>query len=473
MGWFSKISGVLSFVLQALVVICGVLLFSYLDLFGWFNSKKKTLENTPVTISSIQEIGQLISAEYYGEVIASLNEEYIEELDDNVTHLKRMDTLVADALSDIRGSGIAFKRKKSLLDYFNEHYSYITADVYYQYYIDYMCSLRHISNEKNLLEKLNKDNYAPALQNISKDYLSKKIRDLFSPDKKSLKRQIIMIGRGTVTAGFDFGSFTETNFKYNASTNVVYFIGIHPEILSCHINPWLIPEKKVKGFEILVCTGKAAKQQYIQIVKQSCLDKLRESALNQQILEKAQINARETLKSFFTLLLNKPINNVVFLNSLTDYYQLELTVDGMLSDGELTLLDGLYQRLQNNTFGDTAGIHKFIDSLETLPVYVDHKKRPALNVFSSLEYTMNKDWAIDSLEFQKLLYLQTVLRSNKPAPEWLLYQHIYTLNADTLRMQYVRTLDFLASNTNQLTVTSAMRSTDTAFIRLKLNKLKP
>jgi len=61
-------------VLQIALVVAAVLVFSYFDPFGFLSPKKKTLKNTPIQVRSIKEIGQLITAEYYGEVIASLGE---------------------------------------------------------------------------------------------------------------------------------------------------------------------------------------------------------------------------------------------------------------------------------------------------------------------------------------------------------------------------------------------------------------
>ena len=69
-----------SFLLQAIIVIAGVLIFAWFDPFDIFSPTKNTLKNTPIQVESIKEIGKLITAEYYGEAIASLDEVIEKEL---------------------------------------------------------------------------------------------------------------------------------------------------------------------------------------------------------------------------------------------------------------------------------------------------------------------------------------------------------------------------------------------------------
>ncbi|MCU4177097.1 hypothetical protein [Carboxylicivirga sp. N1Y90] len=63
-----------SFLLQVILVVAVVLLFSWFDPFDLLAPTKTKLKNTPIQVESIKEIGKLITAEYYGEVIASLGE---------------------------------------------------------------------------------------------------------------------------------------------------------------------------------------------------------------------------------------------------------------------------------------------------------------------------------------------------------------------------------------------------------------
>ena len=50
-------------IFQIVIVVSAVILLAYFDPFGIFGSKKQQLENTPIELRSIREIGILISAD--------------------------------------------------------------------------------------------------------------------------------------------------------------------------------------------------------------------------------------------------------------------------------------------------------------------------------------------------------------------------------------------------------------------------
>src|SRR4051812_28360718 len=106
---WSKIISSVSFLIQAILVIAAVLLFSFFDPFNIFGSKKKTLKDTPVSVTSIREIGELITAEYYGEVLGSLKEINVELLDSNINVLNDLNHRFADAMADMREKNLEFK----------------------------------------------------------------------------------------------------------------------------------------------------------------------------------------------------------------------------------------------------------------------------------------------------------------------------------------------------------------------------
>ncbi len=70
--FWNKIIDKISFPIAIVLVVAGVLVFSFFDPWGILSPQKVTLKDTPVTVESIQGIGQLITAEYYGEVVESL-----------------------------------------------------------------------------------------------------------------------------------------------------------------------------------------------------------------------------------------------------------------------------------------------------------------------------------------------------------------------------------------------------------------
>ena len=69
--FFSSIIKAIPFLLQVLLVVAAVAIFAFFDPFGIFIQTRQKLKDTPVDVRSIREIGELITAEYYGEVIGS------------------------------------------------------------------------------------------------------------------------------------------------------------------------------------------------------------------------------------------------------------------------------------------------------------------------------------------------------------------------------------------------------------------
>lgn len=411
---WSKLVSSVGFLIQAILVVAAVLVFSFFDPFNIFGSKKKTLKDTPISVTSIKEIGELITAEYYGEVLESLKEINIERLDSNINVLSELNQNFAEAMADMQKRNLEFKglfRKRKIENYFDENYADLRSDPYFNYLMDYLKESLHLSNERQVF-KYFYDNDKYKGDNISREVLAdlpKDTRKVFIADKQVLKKQIVMLGRGAVKAGYKFDNFTENNFKYSSASNIIYFIGLTPEILSCHINPWFIPEKKVKGFEIILYTGKASDPKYIAEVKEKCVNELRESALKQDILAKAEINARENLKSFFSLLLDNPVNDVVFLNSKMQVYLYELKLDGKIINSELSVIDSIITEFGNSTGKDS--LVDFMDSVRDMPFEFNHKTEK-LTCYSSLVNRITDDGEVDSVEYAQLKSLSSNI--NKP-----------------------------------------------------------
>ncbi len=65
--------------LDVIVVIAAIVLLTLFDPFGIFSNRK--LRNTANILSSVKDIGELVTAEYYGEVISSLQGTQIYDLE--------------------------------------------------------------------------------------------------------------------------------------------------------------------------------------------------------------------------------------------------------------------------------------------------------------------------------------------------------------------------------------------------------
>jgi len=452
---WSKIISSAGFLIQVIIVIAAVLVFSFFDPFNIFGSKKKTLKDTPISVTSIKEIGELITAEYYGEVLGSLKEVNIERLDSNINILSELNSNFAEAMADMRRKNLEFKglfKKRKIENYFDENYADLRSDPYFKYLMDYLQESLHLNNERQVFkyfydnDKYTGDDISSA---VLKD-LPKETRKVFVADKQLLKKQIVMLGRGSVKAGYRFDNFNENNFKYSSASNIIYFIGLQPEILSCHINPWFIPEKKVKGFEIILYTGKASDPKYVAEVKEKCVEELRESAMKQDILVKAEINARENLKSFFSLLLDNPVNDVVFLNSKLQVYLYELKLDGKIINSELSVIDSMLTQFSDSTRRDSLA--DFMDSVRVVPFEFNHKPEK-LTCFSSLVNRITDDGVVDSVEYANLKSLSTNINKPYSAFEQYFIPKEDSANIDVRRKEaFNRSLSIIIENSFKLSI---------------------
>jgi hypothetical protein len=332
-------SGV-SFIIEAILVIAGVLVFAYFDPFGIFVSNKLTLKDTPAHIREIRSIGELVTAEYYGEVISSYQSIVYIQKEEEITRTKsklaEMDSLFIDRLVEL--SSIEDKKQRkakfdSTLDSFKQRDNFD----------DYLKSVKKQLN-LNFLNSL--FNQLLATENINKlrsnkDYLSKlkseqekEIIKVYS--KRAIRKpQLILIGRGKVQAGFRFGNLSSRNMRIDSLHKRIILFGLQPEILSCDINPWLIPELGIKGFEIVEVNGKADNPAILYKVKKSCLDSLRANALASDILNIAKANAEQNLQTFFSLLLNDKAVDVKIESDLISYWMKNLGRDSIITPSDL------------------------------------------------------------------------------------------------------------------------------------------
>lgn len=382
MGFFANILGKFgSLILQVIVVVAAVLLFSFFDPFKMFEPAVPTLEDTPVSLRSIKGIGQLITAEYYGEVLVSLNGKYIEEIKveseeftEKATTLKDDFAYAAKILQEqdsvqFRG----FNKKQKIKRYFHSAFPSLTSDPDYNAFLEALMEVMGERNEESLLKRIWKDKLEiPDIAKVQpedfKKFKEKELQETFA-DNLSRKKQLVMLGRGWVKAGFDFEKFDQNNFRYDSRLQVIHFIGLQPQLLSCVINPWFIPEEGVKGFEIISSTSKSKPEQVLE-TKRAALEKLRNQALERDILNQAQINAAESLQKFFSLLLNADVKAVIFHASEFDYSYQVIAEDQKITGEELSIIDSLVRK----NFGDQPDeVQLFLDSLAQYPVCVFEK----------------------------------------------------------------------------------------------------
>ena len=435
-----------SLILQIIVVVAAVLVFSWLDPFNILAPTKLKLKNTPVQVQSIKEIGQLITAEYYGEVIASLNEVVGEK---QYSEMQEFNYIVDDFHNEFKMTIDDFveeekdlsNQKDKIYQAFLKFASELTSDSLYNsylYYINEKIKNRNYkrndlgrnlqTNEKETLIKrlyLNRNKWHDQLNEIETDEFKRVKTEVIQRKAKKEYRnsRLVLIGRGWVKAGFDFGTFNERNFRYDDVRKRIHFIGIQPQIISATINPWFIPEEGVEGFEFLIAErGARLKPEYTKMVKTRCLDKLQQQAMDKQILERSQKNAESYLKDFFSLLMDDNINGVYFHTDYLDYTLDVILADSVIRNEELYTIDSTLVYYYN-TSKDKNKMQKLADFISTLnkSKTLVYGKPIALNNMSSNLFGVVSDRLIDSTDIVQLNQRKTL---NKMDTLW--YSSLFT-----------------------------------------------
>lgn len=379
--------------LDIILVVGGLITFTLWDPIGMFtNAKTKQTANL---VTGVRDIGQLVTAEYYGEVISSWKEfkltefpsdtltDFAEEAWQEVTFTIWQNRNRKNELQErVRNSSFC----KSLPDKnaFNEFVAsigsqYLTRKMN-RIYKDgqlkkgvertiYKRVLKDLEKEEKRLKKslgLRSGQTSPELEEAIRTHMldvPSFVYDFFpfyqyvvQRDLDQEKRKnIVFIGRGSVKAGFDFGQLDESNFLYDEDRKMIHFYGIKPTVLDVDINPWFIPERKVKGFELVSFSGDVNFEEAKE-VKRQCKQKLLAQARGAEIVERAEENGKEALKNFFSLLLDEPDLQVSFHTHPYDLHLAVIKADTLVDKYEAYFIDSLYQQYLNEV--DTVSIDK-------------------------------------------------------------------------------------------------------------------
>jgi hypothetical protein len=342
--------------LDIAIVVALCVAFSYFDPFHMF--RKAGLQQTANMVTNIKAIGQLVTAEYYGEVIASQTEMVETVLVNNSQLAEDFYNELLDAVEKYEKD--ANKKKQEFhehaaLNYLRSQYPDYKYLVWY--FAGQLCSVNNsridhwfekdkmekiedelfktLSQNRNPASKIVLDNFGPFLKDQKKEELKKKI--------VKQKEEIILIGRGTVKAGFDFGTLNERNFLYNKTTKQIKLYGISVQVLDTIINPWFIPQLEVEGYTF-VSDPKTTDYSQVIEVKNKCRIKLAQQAFKAGLIEQAQQNGAEVLKNFFSVLMDEPQLTVSFNAMPYDDLLNEITADDTISVQETHQISDLLQR---------------------------------------------------------------------------------------------------------------------------------
>lgn len=301
---------------DGLIILAVIILLAWWNPFGWrFDGPK--LKGTPVSVKSVRAIGQLITAEYYGEVVQSSANIFTVSRDSLLKQMELVYNELRNSLAEIERNADynargPFKKEERLS---------IIRHQFPELYDTRECRdifvLTGRDAEKFALEYIRDNDW--------RTFLARKYNNYYS--NEAIRQEVVYVGRGWVKAGIDIQNFNVDNFSYSRDSQHIVIQGIVPEIIAADINPWFVPELKIKGFEVLRSRGQRISPQMVSRVKEQCKQKLVEDALVRGLLLKAKQNAEESLKNLFTLVLQQPVNTLTL-----DVTKYQLVLKGVAFD---------------------------------------------------------------------------------------------------------------------------------------------
>jgi len=333
------------------MVAAAILLIYWWNPLGIFGGKAK-LQPTANMVTEIIEMGELITAEYYGEVITSIQEARVdalenpeityqsidayEELKEMLLRLASFDSLPReDKLKTLSADDSPLRRRERnrlVLDPVSRN-NILDKLIYREEWEAFELLPLHDQVLAYLFEKIN-ERQGSIRNNLTTNQTKQLLFDLY-PEKiddywnteefknayvqrkleetprQEARKKLAMIGRGTVKAGFDLSELKPSMFYINEQAAELHFFGLAPKILNTDINPWFIPERGIPGFDILTYSGKVNFKD-AKKVKEFAVQKLEVSAQRADILKHAELFGGETLKHLFSLVTGKEIKKVIF-----------------------------------------------------------------------------------------------------------------------------------------------------------------
>ncbi|HQQ97184.1 MAG TPA: DUF4230 domain-containing protein [Cyclobacteriaceae bacterium] len=434
----------MTFLVQAVLVILAVFIFSYFDPFNIFNSKKLTMKDTPVVVNSIKGIGILITAEYYGEVIKSTGEPlqlFIDsvrvarensllELEETLRRVTRLDFRLDSARKEIRS------KDRYVRDFAERHRVFKTMDnTTYEDFLSIARDKAHV-DEAGVLYAYYTGNEVfttsigmPSYRDYVSDFGEKNYR-LTRKDIRDTERDgLVLLGRGSVKAGIDFSNFDEKHFQYLPSDNLVRLLNHPTSIITASINPWFIPEKKIKGFDYIFVGNTLEKNpdsrksvKIIQNLKSACLEGLKADAREAGIISQARENAEVTLAHFLSLLMGKDIRVEIFDHPL-DAALHDILKGGKVDAYDLHEIDSLVDQFILTDYSRTYDfVRRVNDSLiaktfQNFPWKNANQNLEALSLYTSIA----EDSFYTSLEKLKFVRSWTARYDRRTAAKSYLY----------------------------------------------------
>ncbi|MEL6675000.1 MAG: DUF4230 domain-containing protein [Bacteroidota bacterium] len=305
---FIKRVGYFTFFIPLLLL--GGLIFWWVQTdIGPLFSTELTVTPTPTVIQQVNDIGELITAEFYGEVVHSLAESYEEEdlLALRLTYDNARKAYI-QIVKENQGPGVpAIHQRQANVDRFMR----TPAATYDREWFRVLMNV--LTEPDQLLEEMRRMEWPIFFQKYESQVIQQKnVRRTQMNDEA----QLIYLGRGLVKAGYDLAAMDASQIQRKADT--LYFIDLDPQIIDADINPWFVapenhPEGGIKGYEVLREEG-YPKEQQVKRVKLGCKKDLINAALELELYRKAEKIAEETLLDFFRLLKAPADSNLQYVD---------------------------------------------------------------------------------------------------------------------------------------------------------------
>nr|MBI1230117.1 hypothetical protein [Cytophagales bacterium] len=456
-----------------------VLVAAAILLFYWWNplnifGGKPTLQPTANMVAEVIAMGELITAEYYGEVITSIqeaatssmanpevaqqaNEAYL-ELKEMLIRLHDFDSLSsADKLKSISPDDPPLRRRdrnrlildpvsgNNILDkliYREDWEAFellpLHAEVLTYLYEKSINQTPKIGNNlrtnqtKELLFRLYPDKIDPIWN--SDEFFSILVQHMQADaPRQEAGKKLAMIGRGSVKAGFDLSELSPNMFYINEQSAELHFFGLAPKILNTDINPWFIPEKGIPGFDILTHSGKVNFKD-AKKVKEFAVQKLEVSAVRADILNQAERFGGEVLKNLFSLITGKEIKSVFFHHDQIIQVTQQIVKDQFINyeeavlfeewvDEERRTIDSLYHSKENRYNNQQLAQQKWqtlIQMSQQVRQYPFESDDLPFNYFSTRIFEMGVDSLVQTVEIDTLKSVRNWLKTDASPEDSLL-----------------------------------------------------
>ncbi|HAA17219.1 MAG TPA: hypothetical protein DCR93_23025 [Cytophagales bacterium] len=317
--------------IAALLIVLSI--FTDYNPFGWVNSTEVKLQETSISVKEINDIGELVTAEYYGEVIKSLQAVYREQ--------KSLD--LQGIYDKIRNEWIKIKQDNPTRGNWGLRRIFKKTELYESHSYDLLQNITEIEDDQDFLDYVEGHSFGAMTSQYEANY-NRVVRSEVAVSREDRKKELVYLARGWVKAGLDLSEVTSIE-KDSANNYVIE--GAQPKILDLDINPWYIPELNIKGFEIIQSAGaKKINFNDIAILKRACKERLKEDAMERRMLEYALTNGESSLASFFALFRNDPDDPLPTVKiKISKYYfdQEYILSDNRIDSAEVVQVKNLIQ----------------------------------------------------------------------------------------------------------------------------------